>query len=370
MKIRILPRLLAASLIALASAVSASATIWIKGADCSSLRKSEDKGGKYYYSSGAQADALKILRDAGCNTVRIRVWIGSPDGYHGKTQLLQIAKRAKALGQEILVDFHYSYTWTDPGKQNKPTAWTSYTLSQLNTAVYNHTYEICKALVDQGTPAAYVQIGNEINDGMLWSTGRISTNGNSFANLAQLLRSGSNGAWAAYANTKIVLHIAKGGDWELIKWWFDGVKAQGIWWDYTAVSYYPYWHGSLSGLQSALNNAASRYGKPVLVAECAYPWTLAAGDSMANNIGLSSQLVSGYPATVTGQTSMINAIKSVLNAVPNNRGAGFLYWDATWTPVTGNGWDNTNSSSGNNWENQALFDFSGKALASQVSIFK
>lgn len=370
MKIRILPRLLAASFVALASAVSASAAIWIKGADCSSLRKSEDKGGKYYYSSGAQADALKILRDAGCNTVRIKVWVGSPDGYHGKTQILQIAKRTKALGQKILVDFHYSYTWADPGKQYKPTAWNSYSLSQLNTAVYNHTYDICKGLADQGTPADYVQIGNEINDGMLWSTGRISTNGNSFANLAQLIRSGSNAAWAANANTKIVLHIAKGGDWNLIKWWFDGIKAQGIWWDYTGVSYYPYWHGSLSGLQSALNQAASRYGKPVLVVETAYPWTLAAGDSMANNIGLSSQLVSGYAATTSGQASMINAIKNILNAVPNSRGAGFLYWEATWTPVTGNGWDNTNSSSGNNWENQALFDFSGKALSSQSSIFQ
>jgi len=370
MKTYTLSRLLAASFILLASALSASAAIWIKGADCSSLRKSEDKGGKYYYASGSQADALKILHDAGCNTVRIRVWIGSPDGYHGKTQILQIAKRTKALGQKLLVDFHYSYTWTDPGHQTKPTAWASYTLSQLNTTVYNHTYDICSALNAQGTPADYVQIGNEINDGMLWSTGRISTNGNSFANLAQLLRSGINGAKAANASTAIVLHIANGGNWSLIQWFFDGVKAQGISWDYTGVSYYPYWHGPLSSLQTALNNAANRYAKPVLVVECAYPWTLAAGDSMANNIGLSSQLVSGYAATVTGQTSMINAIKSVLNAVPNSRGAGFLYWDATWTPVTGNGWDNTNSSSGNNWENQALFDFTGKALASQVSIFK
>jgi arabinogalactan endo-1,4-beta-galactosidase len=362
MKLRTLPRLLAASIVVLASALSASAAIWIKGVDCSSLRKSEDKGGKYYYQSGYQDDALKILRDSGVNTVRIKVWVGSPDGYHGKTQLLQIAKRAKALGQRILVDFHYSYSWADPGKQRKPTAWASYNLSQLNTAVYNHTYDICSALNAQGTAADYVQIGNEINDGMLWNEGRISTNGNSFANLAQLLKSGINAAKAANSSTAIVLHIAKGGDWGLIQWWFDSVKAQGVSWDYTGVSYYPYWHGALSNLQTALNNAASRYAKPVLVVETAYPWTLAAGDSMANNIGLSSQLVSGYPATLQGQYDMIKKIISIVNAVPSSRGAGVIYWEGTWTPVAGNGWDNTNSSSGNNWENQALFDFTGKAL--------
>lgn len=352
----------------LLSTLPLSAAIWIKGCDVSSLRKSEDKGGKYYYQSGWQDDALKILRDAGVNTVRVRIWVSSPDGYHGKTQALQIAKRAKALGQKILIDFHYSNTWADPGHQTKPSAWNSYTLSQLNTAVYNHTYDICLALKNQGTPADYVQIGNEINDGMLWSTGRISTNGNSFANLAQLLRSGINGAKAANSGTAIVLHIAKGGDWGLIQWWFDGVKAQGIAWDYTGVSYYPYWHGAMSNLKTALNNAASRYAKPVLVVECAYPWVLAEGDSQANNIGLSSQLVSGYPATLQGQYDMIKAIGTIVAAVPNSRGAGFIYWDATWTPVKGNGWDPANSSTGNNWENQALFDFTGKALWTQ-SVF-
>lgn len=338
------------------------AAIWIKGCDVSSLKKSEDKGGKYYYASGWQDDALKILHHGGVNTIRLKVWVNSPDGYHNKARVLAIAKRAKSWGHKLLIDFHYSDTWADPGKQTKPAAWKNYNLAALNTAVYNHTYDICKALANQGTPADYVQIGNEINDGMLWNEGRLSTVNYNFANLCQLIRSGINGAKAANNSTAIVLHIAKGADWELIKWWFDNVKAQGISWDYTGVSYYPYWHGSLAALQTSLNNAASRFGKPVLVVETAYPFTLSEGDSTPNNIGLSSQLTSGYPASLQGQYDMLKRILTIVNSVPNNRGAGVIYWEATWTPVSGNGWDNYNANSGNNWENQALFDFTGKAL--------
>ena len=337
------------------------AALPIKGCDVSSLRKSEDKGGRYFWASGWQDDALKIIKDGGINTVRVKVWVNSPDGYHNKVRVLEIARRARANGMKLLVDFHYSDTWADPAHQTKPAAWRTYNLSQLNTAVYNHTLDVCRSLANQGTPADFVQVGNEINDGMLWPEGRISSNGSSFGPLAQLLRSGINGAKAANSATKIVLHIAKGGDWNLIQWWFDGVKAQGIGWDYTGVSYYPYWHGSLSGLQTALTNAASRYAKPVLVVETAYPFVLAEGDSQPNNIGVPSQLVSGYPATIQGQYDMLKKICSIVNAIPNGRGAGVIYWEGTWTPVRGNGWDNFNPSSGNNWENQAFFDFSGKA---------
>lgn len=349
--------------------VSAQAAIWIKGCDVSSLNKSEDKGGKYYSGAGVQGDALAILKSNGMNTVRLRIWNKSPDGYHSKAKILLMAKRAKALGLKILIDFHYSDTWTDPGQQTKPSEWTGYSLSWLNTAVYNFTYDVCKALKDQGTPADYVQIGNEINDGLLWSEGSLSGAGWTFGNMCQLLRSGINGAKAANNSTAIILHIANGGSWDLVKWWFDGVQAQGIWWDYTGVSYYPYWHGSLSALKTSMTNAASRYARPVLVCETAYPFTLNYADSTTNVIGSSSQLVSGYAASSTGQYNMLKAVCDIINAIPNYRGAGVIYWDATWTPVTGNGWDNTNASTGNNWENQALFDFKGKALKAQT-VFK
>lgn len=344
------------------------AALWIKGVDVSSLRKSEDLGGVYSTTAGLPGDALGILKQGGLNAIRLRVWLNPADGYNNRATTLAMAVRAKALGLAVLIDFHYSDNWADPGKQNKPAVWSGHTLEQLKTDVYDATYDLCAALVAQGTPPDYVQVGNEINDGMLWPEGRISTNGNSFANLAQLLNRGIAAVRAASPQTAVVLHIARGAEWGVVQWWFDGVQAQGVTWDYTGVSYYPYWHGTLSAFQTTINNAASRYGKPVIVCETAYPFTLSVGDSQANNIGLSSQLVAGYPATEDGQRAMMTSIMDIVNAVPNGRGAGVFYWEGTWTPVTGNGWDNTNPASGNSWENQALFDFTGKALGS-MSVF-
>jgi len=365
------PRIVAACVAAFFSfslAASLEAALWIKGVDVSSLRKSEDLGGVYSSTAGVPGDALAILKQGGLNAIRLRVWVNPADGYNNRATTLAMAARAKAQGLAVLIDFHYSDRWADPGQQNKPAAWSGHTLEQLKTDVYDATYDLCAALVAQGTPPEYVQVGNEINDGMLWPEGRISTNGNSFANLAELLKRGIAAVRAASPQTAVVLHIARGAEWGVVQWWFDGVQAQGVTWDYTGISYYPYWHGTLSAFQTTINNAASRYGKPVIVCETAYPFTLAVGDSAANNIGLSSQLVAGYEATEAGQRAMMTAIMNIVNAVPNGRGAGIFYWEGTWTPVAGNGWDNTNPASGNSWENQALFDFTGKALGS-MSVF-
>lgn len=175
-----------------------------------------------------------------------------------------------------------------------------------------------------------------------------------------LVRSGINGAKHAHAATAVVLHVAAGGSASFIQWWFDGMKQQGIDWDITGVSYYTWWHGTLAQLKSGLGLAASRYKKPVLVCETSYPFTLAPGDSTANIISQSSQLLAGYPASFESQYKVMRAIIDIVNAVPNGLGAGIIYWDGTWTAVPGNGWDNLNPSSGNNWENQALFDYQGK----------
>ena len=132
--------------------------------------------------------------------------------------------------------------------------------------------------------------------------------------------------------------------------------------DLIGFSYYGYWHGSLGDLQANLNDISARYNKDVVVVETAYPFTLADADGTPNLIGLPNQLVAGYPATPEGQTANFRDVMSIVRAVPNGHGLGVFYWEATWIPVTGNGWDPTNPASGNNWENQALFDFTGHAL--------
>ncbi len=343
------------------------AALWIKGCDVSSLDKSEALGGTYADAAGTPGDALAILKASGVNTVRLRVFHTPADGYNNKTQVVAMAARAKTLGLRVLVDFHYSDIWADPGQQTKPAAWNGHSLAQLKTDVYAHTFDVCSALVAAGAEPDYVQVGNEINDGLLWDEGSLHAAGWTFDNLAQLLAQGIAAVRAAAPRAGVVLHIAKGGDWGTVQWWFDGVKAQGVDWDYTGLSYYPYWHGALAALQTTLNNAAVRYARPVLVCETAYPFTLGWSDNQSNVIGTEAQLTAGYPATVAGQRAMLQAILGIVDAVPNERGAGVVYWDATWIPVAGNGWDNTDPTSGNTWENQALFDFGGCALDSQTA---
>ncbi|WP_214107734.1 glycosyl hydrolase 53 family protein [Acrocarpospora catenulata] len=339
------------------SFTSGSATLSIKGADVSSLAKSEAYGGRYYTASGVQQNALNILRDNGVNYARLKVWVNPADGYNNKARVLAMAARAKALGMGLLIDFHYSDSWADPGKQYKPAAWTSMSFAQLQTAVYNHTYDVLNALKAQGTTADLVQVGNEINDGMLWEDGRSSR----FGQLAQLINSGYNAVKAVSSGTRVVLHLANGGDNGLYRWWFDSAAANGARYDVIGMSYYPYWHGSFAAFQYNIDDIAARYGKPVLLAETAYPFTTGTDDAFGNMVTAATP-VSGYPSSSAGQSAMLRDIMSLVQAVPNGRGLGVVYWEPTWTAVAGNGWDPTNPASGNEWENQALFDFSDRAL--------
>ncbi|MGW2829710.1 glycosyl hydrolase 53 family protein [Streptomyces sp. NPDC001286] len=338
---------------------SGSTGLSVKGADISSLAKSEALGGVYRTSSGTNGDAVTILKNAGMNYARLKVWVNPADGYNNKTRVLAMAKRVKAAGMKLLVDFHYSDSWADPGKQTKPAAWSSHTYSQLKTDVYNHTYDVLNALKAQGTTADMVQVGNEINGGMLWSEGSTDN----WSQLAGLLNSGYSAVKAVSAGTQVALHLANAGDDSTVRWWFDNAKTYGVDYDVIGLSYYGYWHGSLAAAQTTLDDVVSRYGKPVFVAETAYPFTLAQDDSLENQIDTTGELVTGYPATQAGQLAWMNAVANIVEAVPGNKGLGVFYWEATWTAVTGNGWDPTDSASGNGWENQALFDYNDRATS-------
>ncbi|MFF5256217.1 arabinogalactan endo-beta-1,4-galactanase [Streptomyces leeuwenhoekii] len=330
----------------------------VKGADISSLAKSEARGGAYRTGSGTKGDALAILRSSGMNYARLKVWVDPADGYNDKAHVLAMAQRIKAQGMKLLVDFHYSDTWADPGAQSKPAPWAGHTYTQLKTDVYRHTYDVLSALKAQGTTADMVQVGNEINGGMLWSEGSTEN----WPQLAGLLNSGYDAVKAVDPATSVALHLAKGGDLAGTRWWFDNAVANGVKFDAIGLSYYGYWHGTLYDFQTTLDDAATRYGKPVFVAETAYPFRLDSEDAHENIIDLAGELVPGYPATPAGQTQWMKDVASIVEAVPNGRGLGVFYWEATWTAVPGNGWDPADPSSGNGWENQALFGYDDRAL--------
>ncbi|MDP4507759.1 glycoside hydrolase family 53 protein [Nonomuraea turcica] len=349
--------LLAAALVVVAQPAQAGARLQIRGADISSLAKSEAYGGVYRDARGRRGDAIRILSQAGLNYIRLKVWVNPADGYNTKTQVLSIAKRAKANGMKLLVDFHYSDTWADPGKQFKPAAWEALPFDQLKQALYDHTYDVLDALRRQGTAADMVQVGNEINGGLLWPDGSNST----WANTAALLNAGYDAVKAVSASTKVVLHLANGGDNGLYRWWFDNANANGIRYDVIGLSYYAYWHGTLEAFQANINDVATRYGKPVVVVETAYPFTTADDDGWENII-LSPEPYPGYQATPQGQAAMLAKVADIVRQVPGGLGLGLFTWEATWTGVKGNGWDPADPSSGNGWENQALFDYSDRAL--------
>ena len=329
----------------------------ILGADISSLKKSEDMGGVYAYEDGAEADALKILHDHGMNYARIRVWLNSPDGYHGKTQLLEIAKRLKAHNIKLLVDFHYSDTWADPGKQPNPTAWEGLDFEGIKQALYDHTFDVCNSLKEQGTPPHMVQIGNEITNGIVWLDGK---NDDTFDNLAALLKKGHLAVKDCSPETLVMLHLDNGGNNEMYRRWFDNIIKREVPFDLIGASYYPYWHGTLDDLRNNLNDIALRYDKDIVVVETAYPFTADDKDNFANVIHENE--IQGFPFTPDGQQQMLAAIMDIVRKIPNGHGLGIMWWDATWTAVPGNGWDPADAASGNGWENQTLFDFKNRAL--------
>jgi arabinogalactan endo-1,4-beta-galactosidase len=334
----------------------------IRGADVSSLQHAEDVGAIYYYEDGVQGDPVKILHDHGANYIRLRVWVNPANGYNNKAKVAQFAQRVKDSGLKLLIDLHYSDTWADPEHQVKPAAWVEHDFSQLQADVYDYTYGVCNALKSAGAMPDMVQIGNEITPGMLLPDGSTAD----WDKLANLLNQGYEAVKSCNRSTLVMLHIDKGGDNGAARAWFDNAMAHEVKWDVIGLSYYSFWHGALVALKSNITDLKSRYGKPVIVVETSYPFTLQENDGEKNVIHSLSQLHPDYPATPAGQA---DNFKAVLNAARSAGAMGVFYWEPTWTAVKGNGWDPTDPNSGDQWENQALFDFNGIALPA-MSEFK
>src|SRR5206468_9587293 len=152
-------------------------------------------------------DLFVILKDLGMNTIRLRVWVNPQAGWNNKSDVLAKAIRAKNAGMKLLIDFHYSDTWADPGHQSKPAAWNNYDLAALKTAVANHTTDVLTTLKNNGIVPEWVQVGNETNDGMLWPEGKASVNMNNFA---QLVNAGYDAVKGVDNSIKVIVHLSNG----------------------------------------------------------------------------------------------------------------------------------------------------------------
>ncbi len=282
---------------------------FVKGADIGWLSQMEATGYQFYDTNNVQMECLDILQSRQINTVRLRVFVNPSNdrinGHCSKKEVAEMALRAKNKGMRVMIDFHYSDSWADPGKQNKPAAWASHSFSQLQNDVYNHTYEVLDTLKSIGATPEWAQVGNEISGGMLWSDG--STN--NWPQLAQLLNKGYDAAKAVDNSIQVVIQINNGYDNGLFRWFFDNAKNNGVRYDIIGLSYYPYWEGhdytvTINALGDNMNDMVTRYGKPVMVVETG---------------GLYNQVQNTY--------DMLVAVIQKVLAVPDKMGLGVIYWE-------------------------------------------
>lgn len=362
---------------------------FIKGADISTLLEAEQHGAKFYNQNGQQQDAIAILKANGVNYVRLRLWV-DPQDASGKTygggsnnlaNTIALAKRVKAQGLKLLLDFHYSDFWTDPGKQFKPKAWEKMDYPQLKTAIHDYTRDTIARFKQEGVLPDMVQIGNEINGGMLWPEGKSwGQGGGEFDRLAGLLNAAIGGLkenLTGGEQVKIMLHLAEGTKNDTFRWWFDEIAKRGVPFDIIGLSMYTYWNGPISALKANMDDISRRYNKDVIVVEAAYGYTLDNCDNAENSFQAKEEKDGGYPGTVQGQYDYIHDLMQSVIDVPDHHGKGIFYWEPTWIAVPGTTWATKAGmkyihdewKEGNARENQALFDCQGKVLPS-ITVFK
>ncbi|WP_193152114.1 glycoside hydrolase family 53 protein [Enterobacter ludwigii] len=362
---------------------------FIKGADISTLLEAEQHGATFYNQNGQQQDAIAILKANGVNYVRLHLWVDPQDangntyggGSNNLENTLALAKRVKAQGIKLLLDFHYSDFWTDPGKQFKPKAWEKMDYPQLKTAIHDYTRDTIARFKKEGVLPDMVQIGNEINGGLLWPEGKSwGQGGGEFDRVAGLLNAAISGMKENLTDgeqVKIMLHLAEGTKNDTFRWWFDEITKRDVPFDIIGLSMYTYWNGPIGALKANMDDISKRYNKDVIVVEAAYGYTLENCDNAENSFQAKEEKDGGYPGTVQGQYDYIHDLMQAVIDVPDRRGKGLFYWEPIWIAVPGTTWATKTGmkyihddwKEGNARENQALFDCHGKVLPS-ITVFK
>ena len=355
---------------------------FVKGMDLSTLLELERCGAKYY-DNGEERDLLAIMKSYDVDTIRIRLWndpwseTGESYGA-GENDLktsLEIAKRVTAAGFGVLLNFHYSDFWADPGKQIKPKAWADYGVKELEQAVYDYTLESMWTFLDAGVNITMVQVGNELSNGLLWPEGKVPN----YDNIATFVNAGIRAVRKADAAIPVMINLDNGGNNALYREWFDNFTKRGEDFEIIGLSYYPFWHGSLQMLNDNMNDIAERYGKDLVIAEVSMGYTM---EDYKNYEKLSDEERKGYatrpalvekieyPMTKQGQYDFMEDFLNRISHIKGGKGKGFFYWEPAWIPVPGSGWAtpaslkymNDPGPCGNEWANQALFDYDGNAL--------
>ena len=290
------------------------------GADVSFLARCEEDG-QVFKGDGKPVDVLDLLREHHYNWVRLRIFhdaSAAPDHLPNDLDYtLALAKRAKAAGFHVLLDFHYSDSWADPGKQPTPAAWTGLTHKQLVKQVFGYTRDTIARFAVAGVMPDIVQIGNEVTNGMLWPDGKLPANWDHFTDLLKAGMRGVNAGRGSAPKPQIMIHIERSGDLAAAVSFLDNLEARHVRFDVLGLSYYPRWHGRVATMRKNLRELAQRYHHPIIVVETAYDWT---PHDFAGK-------VAEFPESPEGQLAFLRAVDAAVRAVPDGLGRGVFWWE-------------------------------------------
>ncbi len=251
---------------------------FVKGADISWVTEMEGKGYKFYNAAGQERELTALMKEIGCNAIRLRVWVNPTGGWNGQADVVAKAKRAQALGLKLLIDFHYSDSWADPGKQTVPAAWQGKDATAMAAAVKAHTQEVLQALKAAGVDVAWVQVGNETTNGMLWDSGKVA--GSSAGQFVNYFHAGREAVKAVYPQAQVILHLDNGWNLGTLNWFLALMKGRSLDYDILGLSLYPsYWESGaypdwtpkVQQFVSNLPTLYQNYGKPVMLVEFGMP---------------------------------------------------------------------------------------------------
>lgn len=311
---------------------------FIMGLDISSVISEFKSGVTYQDFEGNVIDNIsdfcKFLKeDCGITHIRVRVWNDPYDsegnGYGGGDNdvdtAVAIAEGCADAGLKMLIDFHYSDFWADPGKQQPPKAWEDYTLEEKAEAIKVFTTDSLNEIAATGADIDMVQVGNETTNSFVGETG---TN---YADMCTLFNAGAEAIRAFNSDIKIVIHFTNPERTNQLVNWAARLQNNNVDYDILATSYYPYWHGTLENLKSQFETVREEYRKDVMVAETSYAYTLADTDGHKNTVRVEyNDTVTSYEFSEQGQA---DCIRDIIAAVNEAGGLGVYYWEPAWITV-------------------------------------
>jgi len=310
-----------------AEPVTSTASTLQNGADVSWLPEIERGGSKFYDARGRKIDPLVLMKQSGLKVARVRLWVQPPDGRSSINEVLALAKRIKKAGLAFALDFHYSDWWADPGSQTTPISWQGLNQSELEQKINEYTSETLARFAQQQTSPQWVQVGNEIANGMLWPTAKLNTWSNEeFKRLVGLLNSASSAVRASSGKPKVMIHLETGGDSAKTKSWLTMALANGLTApDAIGLSYYSQWGGPLSNLEKSISVVTDEFNLNVAIAETAYPNTRTSPTKQV--LDSTKAPLPGFSISPSGQAAYATKSCAVLRAKAGSKSIGVWWWE-------------------------------------------